>query len=156
MEANQSSGPLGDAWVIVQGIEDTLQAIQAKWDTLAAELANLEQQRHYTHARMTYRTPKNKAGQKYAYVAVHAPGGERTRNYVGLNPEKIAAAQAAIQRGARILELRAQIHRLRADGEGLRRSLGESFARAKLVLRVPAGVGFRAGRAERWSFENSL
>lgn len=129
---------ISKARATVQAIAETLEDLHAYGDRLNRELHSLENQPHYTHARLFYRASnKKKGGQQYAYVAVHPPGGERTRLYIGLMKEKIDAAETAIAKGVRILSLRKELARIETETTVLERELNASASRVRHILNPP-------------------
>lgn len=115
----------------------------------AKAIATIQQQRHYTHARISYRA------ERYAYVHVHAPGTERQRHYVGTQPSKIAAAISEIERGDKLTLMLAKQAELDAACKRLAERIANNEAETTRVLEQAKGIGLvlGLGAAEQLCFD---
>jgi hypothetical protein len=76
------------------------EALVSRRRHLCEELLELTASVFYENARIWYRDGK------YAYLNVQIPGGDRVRSYIGMDAVKVASAEIAVARGARISEIK--------------------------------------------------
>lgn len=102
------------AWVrqldeAVEAIAQQRDALVRAYEALRSERDALRKTEHYEHASIYYRE------DRFAYLHVRRPEGGRDRIYIGVDAEKIASIEEAIERGKRLTVVSAALDAFERD-----------------------------------------